>query len=210
MLIAKGCLSWVLPPILGDLLFLYLTWTYGLAYLTGLIPLLAVTVFFLIFFRDPTRIIGPGIVSPADGRIRDIKVTDQETFISVFMEVNNVHVNRMPLDGTVKKMVHFPGTHLRAWKKESDLNERITIDLETPLGPVKLVQLAGLIARRVYPYIKDGDVLKKGDKIGIIRLGSRVDVHLPTDKIKQVTVKVGDPVLAGITTIAEPKENTRV
>jgi phosphatidylserine decarboxylase len=210
MLIAKGCLSWVLPPILGDLLFLYLTWAYGLVYLAGLIPLLAVTVFFLIIYRDPTRVIGTGIVSPADGRIRDIKVTDQKTFISVFMEVNNVHVNRMPLDGAVKKMVHFPGTHLRAWKKESDLNERVTIDLETPLGPVTLVQLAGLIARRVYPYIKDGDVLKKGDKIGIIRLGSRVDVHLPTDKIKQVTVKVGDPVLAGITTIAEPKKDTRV
>ena len=206
LFIAKGSLSWLLPPILGDILFAYLSWNYSLFYLAGLIPLLAVTVFFLIFFRDPHRTIGPGIICPADGRIREVKVTPEFTFISVFMEVNNVHVNRMPLDGTVKKMVHFPGTHLRAWKKESDLNERVIIDLETPLGPVKLVQLAGLIARRVYPYIHGGEALKKGDKIGIIRLGSRVDVHLPTSKIKKVTVKVGDPVFAGITTIAEVKE----
>ena len=204
MIIAKGCLGWVLTPVLGTILFASLTWAYGLVYLAGLIPFLCVTVFFLIFFRDPHRVIGPGIVSPADGRIRDIKITDQETFISVFMEVNNVHVNRMPLDGTVREMVHFPGTHLRAWKKESDLNERVTIKLDTPLGPVKLVQLAGLIARRVYPYIENGDVLKKGDRIGIIRLGSRVDVHLPTTKIKRVAVTIGDPVYAGVTTIAEP------
>jgi phosphatidylserine decarboxylase len=71
---------------------------------------------------------------------------------------------------------------------------------------VKIVQLAGFIARRVYPYIKAGDVLAKGDKIGIIRLGSRVDVHLPTAAVEQVTVKVGDPVFAGITTIAREKK----
>ena len=100
------------------------------------------------------------------------------------MEVNNVHVNRMPLDGRITQMTHFPGYHLRAWKKESDLNERVVITIETEIGEVTVVQLAGLIARRVYPYIKEGDELKKGDRIGIIRLGSRVDVYLPADKIK--------------------------
>lgn len=99
-------------------------------------------------------------------------------------------------------MTHFPGYHLRAWKKESDLNERVIINIDTAIGHVTVVQLAGLIARRVYPYIKDGDTLKKGDRIGIIRLGSRVDVYLPKEKIKSIPVKIGDPVYAGKDTIA--------
>jgi len=100
-------------------------------------------------------------------------------------------------------MTHFPGYHLRAWKKESDLNERVVISLETEIGPVMIVQIAGMIARRVYPYIKKGDFLQKGERIGIIRLGSRVDVYLPAIKIKEIAVKVGDPVYAGVTTIAK-------
>jgi phosphatidylserine decarboxylase len=108
----------------------------------------------------------------------------------------------MPLDGRISKMTHFPGYHLRAWKKESDLNERVVITIETAIGQVTVVQLAGLIARRVYPYIKEGDTLKKGDRIGIIRLGSRVDVYLPKEKIKSIPVKIGDPVFAGKDTIA--------
>ncbi len=121
------------------------------------------------------------------------------------MEVNNVHVNRMPIDGIISNMNHFPGKHLRAWKKESDLNERVVIDIKSVIGNVKVVQLAGLIARRVYPYIKKGDKLKRGDKIGIIRLGSRVDTYLPSNKVKEITVKVDDKVYAGITTIAQIK-----
>ena len=103
-------------------------------------------------------------------------------------------------------MTHFPGYHLRAWKKESDLNERGLITVQTEIGKVTVVQLAGLIARRVYPYIKEGDDLKKGDRIGIIRLGSRVDVYLPVDKIQSIPVKIGDPVKAGEDTIAFLKE----
>jgi len=103
-------------------------------------------------------------------------------------------------------MTHFPGYHLRAWKKESDLNERVVITIDTAIGEVTVVQLAGLIARRVYPYIKEGDVLKKGDRIGIIRLGSRVDVYLPADTIQSIPVKIGDPVKAGEDTIAILKE----
>jgi phosphatidylserine decarboxylase len=112
----------------------------------------------------------------------------------------------MPIDGRIIQMSHFPGYHLRAWKKESDLNERVIITIKTAIGDVKVVQLAGLIARRVYPYIKEGDVLRKGDKIGIIRLGSRVDVYLPVNKIKEIPVKIGDSVKAGEDTIAFIKE----
>ena len=205
MRIAKGCWSWVTPPLLLSIVFGALCW-YSLWFLAGFIPVAGVLVFFLIFFRDPERVIGEGVIAPADGRIREVKTENNTVFISTFMEVNNVHVNRMPLDGRVMKMTHFPGYHLRAWKKESDLNERVVITLQTAIGEVTVVQLAGLIARRVYPYIKDGDVLKKGDRIGIIRLGSRVDVYLPADKVQSIPVKAGDPVYAGTDTIAFIKE----
>lgn len=204
MNIAKGCWSWVAPPLLLSMLFLALSWL-SLWFLAVFIPMFCVLVFFLIFFRDPERTIGEGIIAPADGKIRDIKEENGTYLISTFMEVNNVHVNRMPIDGRIVTMTHFPGYHLRAWKKESDLNERVVIKIDTALGEITVVQLAGLIARRVYPYIKDGDVLKKGERIGIIRLGSRVDVYLPVGKIKEIPVKIGDPVLAGVTTIAVPK-----
>jgi len=157
----------------------------------------------LVFFRDPKRAIGKAIVSPADGKIRDIKLEKDQVFISIFMGITNVHVNRMPIDGIITDMKHFPGKHMRAYKKESEFNERVTIDIESPIGNIRLVQIAGLIARRIYPYIKKGDKLKKGDKIGIIRLGSRVDVYLPANKIKKVNVKIKDTVYAGVTTIVE-------
>jgi phosphatidylserine decarboxylase len=201
MRIAKGCWSWVTPPLLLSILFLALSW-FSLWFLVLFVPVYFILVFFLIFFRDPERKIGEGIIAPADGKIRDIKQEKDQYLISTFMEVNNVHVNRMPLDGRISKMTHFPGYHLRAWKKESDLNERVVITIETAIGQVTVVQLAGLIARRVYPYIKEGDTLKKGDRIGIIRLGSRVDVYLPKEKIKSIPVKIGDPVFAGKDTIA--------
>ena len=192
------------PPAVGSVLFFVLCY-YSLWFLAGFIPVTCILIFFIIFFRDPERAIGNGIIAPADGKIREIKQENGQYLISTFMEVNNVHVNRMPLDGQVTQMSHFPGRHLRAWKKESDLNERVVIKIETEIGEVKVVQLAGLIARRVYPYITEGDILKKGDKIGIIRLGSRVDVYLPVKKIKKIPVKTGDMVYAGVTTIALTK-----
>ncbi|PNX45280.1 MAG: phosphatidylserine decarboxylase [Thermoplasmata archaeon M11B2D] len=201
MRIAKGCWSWVAPPLILSIVFLLLSW-FSQWFLSLFIPFFGVLIFFLIFFRDPERRIGDGITAPADGKIREVKQDKDQCFVSIFMEVNNVHVNRMPIDGRVSKMTHFPGYHLRAWKKESDLNERVIISLETEIGPVTVVQIAGLIARRVYPYIKQGDALRKGDRIGIIRLGSRVDVYLPADKIKEIPVNVGDLVYAGVTTIA--------
>jgi len=203
-MIAKGCLGWVLSPMI--LFFLFLIFFYNnLLVLIALIPLFFITIFFLIFFRDPKRVIGEAIVSPADGRIRDIKKEEDQIFISIFMGITNVHVNRMPIDGIITEMEHFTGRHLRAYKKESEFNERVTIDIDSPIGQVKVVQIAGLIARRIYPYIKKNDELKKGDKIGIIRLGSRVDVYLPANKIKNITVKINDSVYAGVTTIAEIK-----
>ncbi len=206
MRIAKGCWSWVAPPLLLSILLGYVSW-YNSWFLSLFIPVFCVLVFFLIFFRDPERTIAEGVIAPADGKIRDIKQENNQCLISTFMEVNNVHVNRMPLDGRIIKMTHFPGYHLRAWKKESEFNERVIIKVETAIGEMTVIQIAGLIARRVYPYIKEGDVLKKGDRIGIIRLGSRVDVILPADTIQSIPVKIGDPIKAGEDTIAFLKKN---
>jgi phosphatidylserine decarboxylase len=205
MRIAKGCWPWVVTPLLLSVLLLVASW-YFRWFLALFIPVFCVLMFFLIFFRDPERTIGEGVIAPADGKIRDIKQENNQCVISIFMEVNNVHVNRMPLDGRILKMTHFPGYHLRAWKKESEYNERVVITIETAIGQVTVLQIAGLIARRVYPYIKEGDVLKKGDRIGIIRLGSRVDVILPATAVHSITVKIGDPVKAGQDTIALLKE----
>jgi phosphatidylserine decarboxylase len=205
MRLAKGCWSWVATPLALSILLLAASW-YSSWFLALFIPVFCVLVFFLIFFRDPERTIGEGVIAPADGKIRDIKQENNQCLISIFMEVNNVHVNRMPLDGRILKMTHFPGYHLRAWKKESEYNERVMISIETEIGQVTVLQIAGLIARRVYPYIKEGDVLKKGDRIGIIRLGSRVDVILPAAAVQTITVKIGDPVKAGQDTIALLKE----
>jgi phosphatidylserine decarboxylase len=201
MRIAKGSWSWVTPPLVLSILFFMLSW-YSIWFFVGFIPTCGILIFFLFFFRDPERKIAEGVIAPADGKIRDIKYENNQVFISTFMEVNNVHVNRMPLDGCITKMTHFPGYHLRAWKKESDLNERVLITIDTAIGEITVVQLAGLIARRVYPYIKEGEKLKKGDRIGIIRLGSRVDVYLPAETVQSVPVKIGDFVKAGENTIA--------
>ena len=143
-----------------------------------------ITIVFIIFFRDPVRKVGEGIVACADGRIReiiDIKDDDVKncTRISTFMNLYNVHVNRMPIDGTIKNINHSSGYHLPAFRKESDKNERVTITIDTQIGVIKIIQIAGTLARRIYPYVKKGNKLKKGDRIGIIRFGSRVDIYLP-------------------------------
>jgi len=169
-MIAKGCLTWVLSPLILFFLFLIFFYNNSLSFVV-LIPLGFITIFFLIFFRDPERKIGAGIVSPADGIIRDLRIEKDQAFISIFMGITNVHVNRIPIDGTITQINHFKGKHLRAYKKESEFNERVKIDIDSPIGKVQVIQIAGLIARRIYHYIKKNAKLAKGDKIGIIRFG---------------------------------------
>ena len=210
MKLAKGTSSWIANSIVLSSVFLFLFLIfYGFEFSVILffisIILYFLTTFFVVFFRDPERIIGKGIVACADGKIREIsKLKDKDLgdciLISTFMNVYNVHVNRMPLDGTVKSVEHKSGLHLPAFKKESEKNERVIILVDTKIGKIKIVQIAGTLARRIVLYIEKGDKLKKGDKIGIIRLGSRVDVYLPSGKIK---VNIGDYVKAGESCIAE-------
>jgi phosphatidylserine decarboxylase len=180
-----------------------------------LIFLAVVSMFFLlisclliVFFRDPERIVGPGVVAVADGRIREI-ITVHDTDvgeciqISTFMNIHNVHVNRMPLDGIIEEITHYRGTHLPAFKKESEKNERVVLLIHTDIGRIKIVQIAGAIARRIVPYISKGNTMKKGGKIGLIRLGSRVDLYLPIKRIKPLAIQVTNKIKAGEDTIAE-------
>ena len=209
MKIAKGCNSWIYASFLPAVFFLGLSQTIPESFrpVTFFVSFLLflLTGFFLVFFRDPKRKTGRGIVACADGKIREIiDVKDKDVGncvkISTFMNVQNVHVNRMPVDGIIKDIKHISGSHLPAFKKESEKNERVITIIDTKIGKIKIIQIAGTLARRIVPYIKKGDKLKKGDKIGIIRLGSRVDVYLP---IKKVSVKVGNRIKAGEDSLAK-------
>ena len=176
------------------------------------VPLWIWTVFVLQFFRDPARPI-PGkakdVLSPADGRIVAIQTTrdpyiDREALkISVFMNVFNVHSNRSPVDGEVKGRWYHAGSFLNAALDKASLeNERNAIWLRTPDGQdVTSVQVAGLIARRILCYVKEGDRLSRGQRYGFIRFGSRVDVYLPPGAKAKVTI--GDRVSASATILAE-------
>jgi len=203
--LAKGTLHWVLAPLaLGALLLV--ASALPAAPFTALRVLAVLSLlsalFLANFFRDPERLLAEGLVSPADGVVTVVRpLPPGGTEVQIFMNVHNVHVNRAPCDARVLRREHRLGAHVPAWHKDSARNERVTWDLETPHGPVRVVQVAGLLARRIVPYAEEGQRLAKGERIGIIRLGSRVDVHLPPGVAPRVAV--GDRVLAGSTTLGD-------
>jgi phosphatidylserine decarboxylase len=176
------------------------------------IPFWLIALFVLQFFRDPPRAIpqAPGIVlSPADGRIvvveqaNDPYANREALKISVFMNVFNVHSNRVPVDGEIRNVQYFPGKFVNAdLDKASIENERNALTMITNEGhTVTCVQVAGLIARRILCYVKAGDRVARGQRYGFIRFGSRVDVYLPLTARPKVTV--GDKVSATETVLAE-------
>ncbi len=185
--------------------FFYLIWLEPLA-----IASLILCVFFLYFFRDPERIppADPyAVVAPADGKIITVRksseslCSSEHTEISIFMSAFNVHVNRSPFDGIVKEIIHIPGKFFSAFKEKAYReNEYIKLTLETPYGNIVLRQVAGYIARRAVCWVKEGESLKKGQRFGMIKFSSRVDICLPANF--KVTVKEGDKVKAGKTIIA--------
>jgi phosphatidylserine decarboxylase len=210
--IARGGWPWVLTSF--TLTFLLLGACFFTNSWLSLFLLLLSVFFFLIscvlvvFFRDPERTIGEGVVAVADGKIREIAPLNDSDVggclrVSTFMNIQNVHVNRAPLAGTVVTIIHHPGGHIPAFQKESDANERVVLLLKTDIGLVKIVQIAGTIARRIVPYVTEGIEVKKGDRIGLIRLGSRVDLYLPANKIKSPAIQVHDRIKAGEDTVAE-------
>jgi phosphatidylserine decarboxylase len=174
-------------------------------------PLWLAALFVLQFFRDPPREV-PGdsrtVVSPADGRIvavgqaRDPYLDRDSIKISVFMNVFNVHSNRSPVDGRVQKRWYNPGKFFNAaLDKASEENERNALWLRTSSGAdITCVQVAGLIARRVLCYVREGDSLARGQRFGFIRFGSRVDIYVPKDA--KPVAALGDKVYASATVIA--------
>lgn len=164
------------------------------------------------FFRDPERMGERGerlVVSPADGKVIMITQVDEPAFmggpslrISVFMNVFDVHVNRYPVNGTVAYLHYNEGKFINAARDKASLeNEQMSVGIETGAHRVLTRQIAGLIARRIVTYSKPGDTVTQGERMGIIRFGSRVDVFLPAGSTARV--RVGDRAAAGVTVLAE-------
>lgn len=187
--------------ILGNLFLVFLT--------------LLATAFTTYFFRDPERFTpdtNTGIISPADGKVILIEEIQDDTFtgneaykISIFMNVFNVHVNRVPMDGTVEKIKYHPGKFYSADSaRGAELNEYCGTILTSKSGEkIAFVQIAGLIARRIICWLEPQDIVKKGSRFGLIRFGSRVDLYLP--KNAKIEVTIGQKVSAGETIIADLK-----
>ena len=162
------------------------------------------------FYRDPERDIPleDGLfVSPADGKVVEIesashKLVGESIKIGIFMNAFSVHVNRAPCDGVIEYMDYVPGKKIAAFSpKASEINERFYVGLNTEHGQVLMVQIAGLLARRIVCKRKVGEELTRGERYGMIKLGSKVDVYLPKDVATKV--KIGDKVFAGKSIIAE-------
>lgn len=157
--------------------------------------------FFAGFFRDPERSVGEGVVSAADGVVQAVTEEGDRTRICVFMNVTDVHVNRMPLDGTFSRIGTGGSGYRPAYRPDADRNVARTYDLDTAYGPVQIVQITGIVARRLVSFVRPGDARRRGDRFGMIVLGSRVDVLLPSQRLTPA-VRPGDRVWAGRSTIA--------
>ena len=212
------------PFILGSLLVtviasLILLWSWKAGSNSVLISALLFSLFFSIcltlfmayFFRDPERTVpeGQGIfVSPADGKVILIKdvfekdhLQSETKEISIFMSPLNVHVNRAPCNGKVTYVKHTSGRYMAAYKDDASIkNENIVMVLEGEQGWVLVRQVAGFVARRAVCRVKAGDLLKRGERYGMIKFGSRLDIYLPQDA--EIRVKIGDKVKAAETVIA--------
>jgi phosphatidylserine decarboxylase len=209
-MLAKGSLSWIGTTMLFTAVtryFSFISSGFIKVLISGLsIIALLLTLFFLVFFRDPER--KPAgdeddAVSPADGRV----ISKNERTIGIFMNIHNVHVNRAPLSGTVIEIDYKPGGYIPASNKDSDVNERNHVKIKTDNGNIELIQIAGVLIRRIVSYISEGSQVKRGERIGMIRFGSRVDVIIP--EVYTYTVNVGDKVKAGESIIARKKEKIR-
>ncbi len=172
----------------------------------------AVAIWVIAFFRDPERRWSLGdrlIVAPADGKVVSVRETDEPAFfsgpalrISIFMNVFDCHVNRYPADGTVAYRHYNAGRFLHAASEKSSLdNEQSSVGLTTPRGKVLVRQIAGLIARRIVTDHPVGTVVRQGQRMGMIRFGSRVDLFLPVGT--RALVRVGDTTRVGVTVVAE-------
>jgi phosphatidylserine decarboxylase len=194
--------KFALPPLLLGVTALFLGWR------TASIFLLALGLFVVYFFRDPERVppTEPGVVvSPADGRVMEVVKESWDgragQRISIFLAVWNVHVNRSPMAGRVTRVIYRPGKFYGAMRSRASLeNEQNVIFLETDRGEIAFKQIAGWVARRVVCWKSPGDSLSLGERIGMIRFGSRMDVWLPEGA--KVVARPGQHVAGGVTILA--------
>ncbi|EJF90650.1 phosphatidylserine decarboxylase [Bartonella tamiae] len=188
---------------------LILGWLWAPLFWVGLV----LTIWCIYFFRDPQRVtpIDPNLViSPADGIIsyvgpfsppEELGLDDEMIRVSVFMNVFSCHINRIPIDGKVHSIIYKPGKFYNAeLDKASDQNERHSFLIETDHGDVAVVQVAGLVARRILSWSKENELVVAGQRFGLIRFGSRLDVYLPREA--QLRVAVGQKAIAGETVFA--------
>jgi phosphatidylserine decarboxylase len=175
------------------------------------LPLLLLSGFLLFFFRDPERVHSAppsAVLSPADGRVMvagqptgEATPRGQWQQISVFLSPMDVHVNRIPVDGRVMRVEYHPGQFLPAYKKESgDLNERCEVTIDHAGQSIVVRQIVGVLARRVVCRTREGLEVKAGERFGVMKFGSRMDVFVPVDAT--LHVRVGDTVVGGVTVIA--------
>lgn len=177
---------------------------------------LILTLWCVYFFRDPDRVTPTRaglVIAPADGRVclvdeavppGELEMGDEtRPRVCIFMNVFNVHVNRAPMDGTIKKIAYRPGKFLNAeLDKASEFNERMALRMATTDGhDIAFVQIAGLVARRIVCQVEEGTALRAGERFGLIRFGSRVDVYLPKDA--KPLLAVGQLTTAGETVVAD-------
>lgn len=197
--IAREGWPFLLPTAALTLAAAWLCW-WWLAAALGLI-----LAFMLNFFRDPERATPAGeglIIAPADGRVVRAKTEGASARVDIFMNIFDVHVNRAPMAGRITHMQYFPGRFMNASRdKASELNERNYMELQGQNGELlHMTQIAGLVARRIVSYVAVGDQVEAGQRVGMIRFGSRVDCTLPAGYA--LCVQVGDRVKAGLTVLA--------
>ena len=178
------------------------------------VPFLVLAAFFLFFFRDPNRNVPAGtnlVVSPADARVMVAgeragagAPPGQWQFVSMFLSPLDVHVNRTPVSGAVTKVEYHPGRFLPAYRKEAgELNEWTEVWFDRPGGPVVVRQIVGILARRIVCRLTVGQQVAAGDRFGVMKFGSRIDMFLPLSAT--IHIKAGDKVVGGETPIATLK-----
>jgi phosphatidylserine decarboxylase len=206
------------PFVLGGLVLAIIT-LWLLHPLVG-IALLIVTTFFLFFFRDPEReVTAPdsAVLSPADGRVMVAGPSTTASFpadawqqISIFLSPMDVHINRMPVSGRVMQVKYHPGRFLPAFRSEAgELNEFTEVTVDDGGRTIVVRQIVGILARRIVCRVKEGDMVKAGERFGVMKFGSRMDIFLP--QATSVHTKVGDKVIGGVTVLATlpPPQVTR-
>jgi phosphatidylserine decarboxylase len=205
MLITKEGIPFILVPLSFSFISFILSLT-----LLGIFFLL-ISLFMAFFFRDPKRKIPSReniLLSPADGKIIEMKEVEDEILpgkkffkISIFMSPLNVHIVRAPLDGKVRKIIYKPGHFKPAYKEDSSKNEQNIIIIDSKKSEIMIKQIAGILARRVICRLKENQVIKAGEKIGMIIFGSRVEIFIPLET--KILTSIGEKVKGGETLIGE-------